>query len=127
MADLPLHPRRLDDSGKVRPTAIFSSLPNRATMIYGGIMSAWDIFTLIWTTAGYFGSVFFLLAASVPSLVASLVALGVTFMALLVLDWLRRIGMNKEGAPMGCLLLGPIIIFSWGLGAWVARLLGWLG
>lgn len=62
----------------------------------------------LWIAVGYFGGTYLAVAAFAPAQAALITALVVMLLALLVLLWLREIGMDESGAPAGLLLTLPI-------------------
>lgn len=86
-----------------------------------------DIVLPIVIAAGYFSSVFFAVAALAPVTIAFSIAAVVTFLALLVLLWLRHIGMDMSSAPAGILYFFPVVIVACGLTFWISRFVGLLG
>jgi hypothetical protein len=77
--------------------------------------------------SAYFLSFYFAATALVPPASALSLASWVTCMALLALLRLRHMGMDEAGAPLGLLLMLPILCLFVGVIWWVVRWLGLWG
>lgn len=86
-----------------------------------------DIILPILAGAAYLVSTFFAVAALAPVNIAFSIAAVVMFLALLILLWLRHIGMDMSGAPAGILYFFPVVIVACGLTFWISRFVGLLG
>lgn len=83
-----------------------------------------DITIPILMAATYFLSVFIAATALIPLDLAMIIAWAIVILALLALQWLRSIEQDESGAPMGCLILLPLLCLFMGI-LW--RLARWLG
>lgn len=92
-----------------------------------GMQPIRDIALPILVATAYLSSAFFAVAALVPVNIAFSIAAVVMFLALLILLWLRHIGMDMSGAPAGILYFFPVVIVACGLTFWISRFVGLLG
>lgn len=83
-----------------------------------------DILYPILVATGYFVSIFFAAVVLVPASIALAVAVIIAVIAVLWLRWLQAIGMDEWGAPMGMLIVLPLLCVFLGILWWIADLLG---
>jgi hypothetical protein len=87
----------------------------------------YDIVQPIQIAALWFGSVFFAVSAFGSTAYAFIAAAGAMLLGLLGLAWLRHIGMDEAGAPLGVLWAIPFIIVACGVNWWIGQAIGLFG